>query len=74
MRNNALRILGTAGVYAVTLVVCAVAVFFAVIALAGPHGGLLPNSFETPVLIAGWAIVLVVPAWVARRTWRRLGK
>jgi hypothetical protein len=46
--------------------------FFVVLVLAGPHAGLLPHPLESVVLAAGWTLLLVVPALVARRTWKRL--
>ena len=39
--------------------------FFAVIALAGPHGSILPESLHSPVLLAAWALLLGGPVWVA---------
>lgn len=57
--------------YVVTLVLLAGACFVLVLVLAGPHAGLLPRALEVAVLVAGWAVVLVVPALVARRVWRR---
>lgn len=65
------RLLLTAAAFLVALVLTAVAAFFLVLFLAGPHGGILPASFETPVLVAGWVLVLVVPAWCGRRAWTR---
>lgn len=60
--------------YLLTLVAMVVVAFFAVIFLAGPHGGLLPSFFEKPVLAIAWIVVLVLPLLVARRVWRRTGK
>lgn len=61
----------TVVVYLMTLILVAVASFYAVLILAGPHGGLLPSSFETVVLVLGWLSVLVLPIlparWVRRR-------
>ena len=67
-----MRVLVTLLAYLLSLVPTAVAAFFAVIFLAGPHGGVLPSSLETPTLVLGWALVLVIPLLVARRTWLRL--
>lgn len=69
-----MRILLTAAVYLASLAVIAVAAFFAIINLAGPHGGLLPPVFETPLLILGWLFVLIAPACIARWAWRRFKK
>lgn len=57
--------------YVVALVLVAVVAFFAVIFLAGPHGGVLPKAFEMVVLILGWLAVLVLPIWAAWVVWRR---
>lgn len=65
------RVLLTAVTYLVTLVIVAVATFVVAIVLAGPHAGLLPQWLEAVVLGAGWIVVLVVPALVARWVWRR---
>jgi len=47
--------------------------FFAVIGLAGPHGGVLPSHLQPLVLIVGWALILIVPGLIARAVWRRGG-
>jgi uncharacterized membrane protein len=54
---------------AVLLPIC----FFAVIVLAGPHGGMLPRVLESPVFVACWLVLLVVPVLAARAVWRRRG-
>ena len=69
-----MRLILTISTYLATLVAVAVATFFAVILLAGPHGGLLPRSLEGVVLILGWLLVLILPFWPARTVWRHLGK
>lgn len=56
-----------------TAAVAAIA-FFAVLALAGPHGGLLPRAAHTPMLALGWAAVIVVPLLAARRAWRECSR
>lgn len=66
-----MRLLRTALAYLASLAAIAVVVVFGVLALAGPHAGLLPGFAEPLVLAAGWLVVLVVPALVARRVWRR---
>jgi len=53
------------------LAITAAASFFAVMTLAGPHGGLLPQSMHTAVLLLAWAMILVVPIVAARWVWRR---
>lgn len=45
---------------------------FGVLWLAGPHGGVLPESMHPGTLIAGWVLLLVVPILAARWAWRRL--
>jgi hypothetical protein len=57
--------------FVVSLVLTAASVFFAVIFLAGPHGGVLPASLHTATLALGWVLVLAIPVLVARWTWRR---
>lgn len=66
-----MRYLIAALTYAVTLAVTAVVAFFAIIFLAGPHGGALPLWLHTPVVLAGLVCVLAVPALVTRAVWRR---
>ena len=46
--------------------------FIGVLWLAGPHGGVLPQSMHTTTLVVGWVLVLVVPILIARCTWRGL--
>ena len=65
-----MRLLVTALAYVATLAVVAVATFFGVLFLAGPHGGVLPNAAQPYVLILGWATVIVLPILAARFTWR----
>lgn len=67
-----MRILLTIVVYIASLAFVAAVSFFAVIFLAGPHAGLLPNWLEAVVLILGWLAVIVVPLLSARYAWRRL--
>lgn len=69
-----MRVLLTAAAYLASLALVAVAAFFVVIFLAGPHGGFLPGSLAPVVLALGWLTVLVVPAWLAHQVWRRLGR
>lgn len=69
-----MKVFLTAFVYLMTLILVGVAAFYFVIILAGPHGGLLPRSFGTVVLVLGWLLVLSVPILVARLAWRRLSE
>lgn len=66
-----MRILRTLVAWLVTLLLVAAVAFALVIVLAGPHAGLLPHWLEVVVLALGWLCVVVVPALVARRVWRR---
>jgi len=68
------RLALTALAYLLVLGATAVVAFFGVLALGGPHGGLLPSFASPVVLFAGWAAVLVVPTLAARRVWRRTAK
>ena len=67
-----MRLLITLAAYLGAVVVIGVAAFFVVLVLAGPHAGLLPRALEVLVLIAGWAVVIGAPLWVARVVWRRM--
>jgi len=62
------------GTYVVTLVAVASTAFVAVMLVAGPHSGLLPDWAENVVLGLGWLATVVVPFLVARIVWRRLGR
>lgn len=67
MKRGVLTILAALGAF---LVVAPITVF-AVLLLAGPHAGLLPQPLEVAVVALGWGVVLGVPAFVARKVWRR---
>ncbi len=69
-----MKYIATAVAYVVSLVVVAVASFFTVMVLAGPHAGLLPTWLEPVVLAIGWLAVLGVPVLVGRLVWRRFGR
>lgn len=69
-----MRLLAVALAYIVSLVLTAVVTFFAVIFVAGPHSDVLPNWLQTPALLLGCALVIAVPALVARRVWRSLSR
>lgn len=66
-----MRVLVTLLAFLGSLVLTAAAASFAIIVLAGPHGGLLPASLHGATLALGWLCVLVVPLLVARWAWRR---
>jgi hypothetical protein len=44
---------------------------FAALMLAGPHSDLLPNALQSPAFILCIAVLIGVPAWLARAVWRR---
>ena len=67
-----MRVLGTFVAFVLTFAVTAAAAFFAVLFLAGPHGGLLPSSLHTTTLVLGWLVVFAVPILASRWAWRRL--
>jgi hypothetical protein len=69
-----MRVLGTIVAFVLALVVTASVVIFAVLSLAGPHGGVLPQSLHTAAFVLGWLIVVVVPVLAARSAWRRLAR
>jgi hypothetical protein len=71
MGNSLIRVILTILTYIVTLVPVAIAAFFIVIFLAGPHAGILPSWLESVVLILAWLVVFVVPGLVAHGVWRR---
>jgi len=67
-----MRVLATLLATVLALGVTAPTVFFAVMLLAGPHGGVLPSSLHSATLVLGWFVTTVVPALIGRWTWRRL--
>jgi len=64
----------TAVAYLVTLCLIGSVTIFAVLVLAGPHAGLLPQPLEVIVGLAGWTVVLVVPILIARSVWGRTSR
>ena len=69
-----MRILITVLAILISAVVTAAVAFYAVIFLAGPHGGVLPSAFQSPALAMGWLAVIGVPVFIGRWTWRRFGQ
>jgi len=67
----AMRWLLTLGAWLASVALLAPACFFAVMVLAGPHSSVLPSSLQPPLLLLGWAILLVGPLLIARAVWRR---
>ena len=65
------RALLTLIAFLVTAPVIGVITFFAVIFLAGPHGGVLPEWAEPIVLVLGWSSVILLPVLIARKVWLR---
>jgi len=57
--------------YSGTLALVSVIAFFAVMLLAGPHGGVLPHAYSSFFLIVGWLAVIGIPLWAAWAVWRR---
>jgi hypothetical protein len=54
-----------------SLAVLAPVCFFGVMFLAGPHSDILPDVLAPVVALLGLAVLLGVPALVARAVWRR---
>ena len=67
-----MRVLITCVAVLIALALTAAGAFFAVLLLAGPHGGVLPSSLHTATLVLGWLVVAVVPILAGRWVWRRL--
>ena len=62
MRRWLLTALAWTGATLLLLPVCA----FAALLLAGPHSDLVPEFLKSPVFIICIAVLLGVPAWIAR--------
>jgi hypothetical protein len=69
-----MRILVTLLAFLALLLSTAATAFFAVLILAGPHGGVLPRALHPATLALGWLCVLVVPLVGARWVWRRYAR
>ena len=67
-----MRLLYTAITYVVSLMVVAAVALFAVLLLAGPHAGALPDFLQPVVLLLGWLAVLGLPAFAAFRVWQKV--
>lgn len=63
---------GAAAAYLFSLLVTGSVTAGLVLVVAGPHAGLLPPPLEPVVVFLGWVVVVVLPAVVAARVWRRL--
>lgn len=68
------RVLGVFLAFVVSLIVTAITAFFAVLFLAGPHGGVLPSSLYTATRALALVVVVVVPIMVGRWAWHRLAR
>ena len=69
-----MRILLTVAAYFGSLAAVAVLMFFGVLTLAGPHGGLLTSVAGPAVFVVGWGIVIILPMAAARLVWRAMAK
>jgi len=56
----------------VSLALCAIIGFFAVLFLAGPHSGIVPVWSEEIVLLLGWIFTLSVPVILARKVYVKI--
>lgn len=72
IRPRAGCILVIALAYFAAMALLAVVLFFVVLVLAGPHGGILPDGMRPVVLPLAWAIALIAPVWPAFAAWRCL--
>jgi hypothetical protein len=68
-----MRIVATAVAYLISFALVAVAAFFTVFVLAGPHSGFLPGWLGVVLFGLGWLVVLLLPVLMAYKVWRRLG-
>jgi hypothetical protein len=66
-----MRVFLAIATYFGTLVLVSVIAFFAVLLLAGPHGGVLPRAYGGVVLFIGWIAVIALPFRAAWAAWRR---
>ena len=69
-----MRVVVTAAAYLVSVAVFAPALFFIVILLAGPHSSMLPSMVQPAVVLVALAMLVTVPALIARGVWRRLSR
>jgi hypothetical protein len=65
------KLIATAAAYLVSLAVISPVTLFVVLLLAGPHSDLLPSWLQLPVLVLGWAVILVAPVLISRKVWRK---
>lgn len=70
--KRVLRAITLSAVFLGTLAAVAVAGFYALLILVGPHGGLLPDVFYLPLLALFWLSVIGLPAGLTWFTRRRL--
>ena len=72
INSTPIRLLLTAIVFIASLGTLAVIGFFAVMFLAGPHGGVLPEWLHRPFLFVAWVIVIGLPVWLAVIVYKRM--
>lgn len=72
MAGASVRVATTAVTYVVSLAVIGVVALGIVLVVAGPHAGLLPSWLEPVVGALGWAVIFVLPVWLARKVWLRM--
>ena len=65
------RALFTLIAFFVAFIVTGVVTFFAVIFLAGPHGGVLPEWAGPIIFVLAWSAVIILPVVSARKVWLR---
>ena len=65
------RWLLTVGTWLGTTLVLLPVCGFTALVLAGPHSDLLPSLLQVPAFLVCVAVLLGVPAWLARVMWRR---
>lgn len=66
------RFAATLLAYLATLIATAAAMALVVLVLAGPHSDVLPEALAPAVVILAGLAILLLPAWIARRLWRRM--
>jgi hypothetical protein len=69
-----MRIVATGLAFLLALPAAGALAFFAVVFLAGPHGGVLPDWTQLWILALGWLVTLAVPLLVARQVWLCAGR
>lgn len=73
LKQQTLRLLEAAAVFAVGAPAVAATLFFPVMYLAGAHSGVLSGLAAGTVWIASAAASIALPTWLAIRVYRRSG-